>query len=78
MTSLPQYIQYMYTTQPNGFQVTRTFIICLRGPRKLTSGKRSRTEPENGREGEQLITKIDNRKEKNVKIEKSGYYLTGR
>ena len=68
----------MYTAQPSGFQVTSTFIMCLRGPRKPTSGKRSRTEPRNGGEGERLVTEIENRRQKYVRIEKSGYYLTGR
>jgi hypothetical protein len=68
----------MYTAQPSGFQVTPTFIMCLKGPRKLTSGKRRRTEPGNGGEGEILVTEIQKRRQKYVEIEKSVYYLTGR
>jgi hypothetical protein len=71
MITLPQYILYMYTTQPSGFQVTPIFIICLRGPRKLTSGKRSRTEPENAREGERLVAKIENQRQK-LKLKNQG------
>jgi len=68
----------MYTAQPSGFQATPTFIMCLRGPRKLMSGKRSRIEPGIGGDGERLVTEIEKRRQKYVKIEKSGYYLTGR
>jgi hypothetical protein len=60
MITLPQYILYMYTAQPNGFQITPTSITCLRGPRKLMSRKRSRIEPGYGGEGERLVTEIEN------------------
>jgi hypothetical protein len=50
----------MYTAQPNGFQVTPTSIMCLRGPSKFMSGKISRVEPGNGRQGERLVTEIEN------------------
>jgi hypothetical protein len=75
MITLPQYILYMYTAHPRGFQVTP---MCLREPTKLTSGKRSRTEPANGGEEERLDTEIENRRQKYVKTEKSRYYLKGR
>jgi hypothetical protein len=68
----------MYTAQSSGFQVTPTFILCLRWPTKLKSGKRSKIEPGNGGEGERLVTEIENRRQKYIQIEKSGYYLTGR
>jgi hypothetical protein len=68
----------MSTAQPSGFQVTPTFIMCLRGPRKLKSGKRSKIELGNGREGERLVNEIENRRLKYIPIEKPGYYLTGR
>jgi hypothetical protein len=56
MITLPQYILYMYTVQPNGFQVTPTSKMCLRGPGKLMSGKISTAELGDCGEGRRLVT----------------------
>jgi len=62
----------MYTAQPSGFQVTPTFIMCLRGPRKLMNGKRSRIEPGNCGEGENWSLKLKIEDRSMLKLKNQG------